>query len=97
MPSISIVVIESPPGSDRARSGIGLAAEQAADIALIGAASAPFARKGALRGFCGTAIVGRDAIEAAGIAEAELEKGVRVMSGSELDELIADAEVLGRF
>ena len=97
MSSITIVVIESAPGTDRARSGIGLAAEQAADIALVGAAAAPMAKKGALKGFCGTAIVGRDSIEAAGIAEQELEKGVRILSGSELAQLIDSSTVLGRF
>jgi len=82
-----LVVIVSPPHSERASAGVRLAAELAADIVLMGEAVG-LARRGALEGFCGTAHALEDDVRQRGIPEAELERGVRLIDRAELRHML---------
>jgi len=89
-----LVIIKSRYGTREAERGVKLARDEAADIVLMGD-GVSLAGKDRLDGFCGTAHVLKDDLEARDVGE--LEKGVRVISREELNVLITEEEVLGTF
>ncbi len=66
---------------------VGQAALETVDLILVREA-VPLALKKALEGFCGTAFVLDEDLEAKGIRPGDMEKGVKVMSREELRELL---------
>ena len=91
-----IVIIKSPPGSPAAADAVSRAATLAADIVLE-ADAAGLALKDMLKGFCGTAFVNAEDAGERLPAGAELEKGVRLLTGEEMEALLAGQEVLGPY
>ena len=94
-----LVIIKSPPGSREATEAIHRAAEIPADIVLMGDAVG-LTLKDMLTGFCGTAFALAGEVRtfvASGGGRAELEKGVRLLSQEELEQMLSEQETQGPF
>jgi len=91
-----LVVIKSPPGSTQADAAIKRAAEITADIVLVGDA-AGLALKDMLEGFCGTAFALENDVLSTLAAGAVLEKGVKLITQTELERMLSEDEHCGPF
>lgn len=86
-----MVIIKSPPLSKEAGDAVMRAADMTADIILIKEAVG-LALKDALKGFCGTAFALAEDV-ARGLPEgAELDKGVKLISASEMEKMMLEGE-----
>ena len=91
-----LIVIKSPPGSSKALKAVIKAAELAADIVLVGEAVCHAVKDG-LEGFCGTAFALEGDARRLLPGDTELEKGVKLVTEEEIEEMLGKEENSGPF
>lgn len=92
-----IVIVKSGPDTADGSRGVKFARDMAADLVLL-QNGVHFALKERLSGFCGSAFVLAEDRRLRGVAEADLERGIKEIGYDELVDYLAAADkVVGMF